>query len=132
MFKPTRKPRTWGFRFSLTDALAICVFLGAAGVLWQQGIPLWWLLLIAAGHFFLFCNVFRIVRRRELIWAGLFILNVAIWSWLDHLTWTHVLMCQLPITIWLVAANMREPDYRGVFAKRLNPRLNDYLEGSIL
>lgn len=132
MFKPTHKPRTWGFRFSLPDALAICVFLGAAGALWRQGNPLWWLLLIAAGHFFLFCNVFRIVRHRELIWTGLFILNVAIWSWLDHLIWTRVLMCQLPITIWLIAADMRAPGYHGVFARRLNPRLNDYLEGPIL
>lgn len=132
MFKPTQKPRTWGFRFSPTDALAICVFLGAAGVLWQQGSPLWWLLLIAAGHFFLFCNVFRIVRWRELVWAGLFVLNVGIWAWLDQLSWVWVLMCQLPITIWLVVTNMRAPGYHGVFAKRLNPRLNDYLEGSIL
>jgi hypothetical protein len=132
MFKPAHKQRTWGFRFSPTDTLAIGVFCVASGVLWQQDNPLSWLLLIAVGHFFLFCNVFRIVRRRELIWTGLFILNVAVWAALDHLTWLRVLMCQLPITIGLVVADMRSPGYHGVFAKRLNPRLNDYLEGSIL
>jgi hypothetical protein len=132
MFKPPHKQRTWGFRFSPTDALAIGVFCVAAGVLWQQDNPLSWLLLIAVGHFFLFCNVFRIVRRRELIWAGLFILNVAVWAALDRLTWLRVLVCQLPITIGLVIADMRAPGYHGVFAKRLNPRLNDYLERSIL
>jgi len=132
MFETTHKARTWGFRFSLMDALAICVFIGAAGSLWQQDSPLWWLLLVAAGHFFLFCNVFRIARRRELIWAGLFLLNVGTWAWLDLLTWPRVLMCQLPITVELVVADMRAPGYHGVFANRLNPRLNGYLKEPIL
>jgi hypothetical protein len=129
MFEPKHNARTWGFRFSLTDALAILSFMSAATVLWRLGILLWWMLAIAAGHFFLFCNVFRIVRRRELAWSGLFILNVGIWTWLDLLAWPCVLLCQLPITVGLVVADMRSPGYHGVFASRLNPRLNDYLEG---
>jgi hypothetical protein len=129
MSDPKRKTRTWGFRFSLTDAVAMGVFLSAAVGLWRLGSPLWWLLLLAAGHFFLFCNVFRIVRRRELIWAGLFVLNVGVWAWLDRLTWPGVLLCQLPITVGIIIADMRTAGYHGVLAKRLNPRLNDYLEG---
>ena len=129
MFEPKHNARTWGFRFSLTDALAIFAFMSAAGVLWRLGNLLWWMLAIAAGHFFLFCNVFRIVRRRELVWSGLFILNVGIWTWLDLLTWPCVLLCQLPITVGLVVADMRSPGYHGVFASRINPQLNDYLDG---
>ena len=109
MFEPKRNARTWGFRFSITDALAIFAFMSAAGVLWRLGNLLWWMLVIAAGHFFLFCNVFRIVRRRELAWAGLFIVNVGVWAWLDLLTWPCVLLCQLPITVGLVVADMRSP-----------------------
>jgi hypothetical protein len=120
--------RTWGFRFSLTDALAVLAFMSAAAVLWRLGSVFWWILVIAAGHFFLFCNVFRIIRRRELIWAGLFILNVGVWTALGLLTWPRVLLCQLPITISLVLADMRSRGYHGVFANRLNPLLNDYLE----
>lgn len=129
MFEPKHNARTWGFRFSLSDALAIFAFMSAAGVLWRLGNLLWWMLVIAAGHFFLFCNVFRIVRRRELVWSGLFILNVGIWTWLDLLTWPCVLLCQLPITVGLVVADMRSPGYHGVFASRINPQLNDYLDG---
>ena len=129
MVETQRKLRTWGFRFSLSDVAAIAMFVGVAGGLWYLGSPLWWLLLIAAGHFFLFCNVFRIIRRRELIWAGLFVLNVGVWAWLERLTWMWVLGCQFPITIALVIADIRAPGYHGVFANRLNPRLNDYLEG---
>ena len=125
------KPRTYGFQFSLTDAVAICMFIGVAVALWRVGNPLWWVLVVTAAHFFLFCNVFRIVRRRELIWAGLFILNISVWVWTDNLTWTHVLLCQLPITVWFVIADMLAPSYHGVFANRLNPRLNEYLEGRI-
>ena len=131
MCEPSCKARTWGFRFSLMDAIAIGVFLSAASGLWYLGSPLWWLLLIATGHFFLFCNVFRIVRRRELIWAGLFVLNVGVWAWLDRLTWTGVLFCQLPITVVLIVADIRAAGYHGVFAKRLNPQLNEYLEGRL-
>ena len=123
------KPRTWGFQFSLNDAAAIGAFVGAVGVLCRLGNPLWWMLTIATGHFFLFCNVFRIIRRRELTWAGLFILNIGVWTWFDHRTWPCVLLCQLPLTVGFVVADTRAPGYHGVFARRLNPRLNDYLEG---
>ena len=129
MFRTKHKTRTWGFRCSLTDAIAIGAFMSAAVGLWYLNSPLWWLLVVAAGHFFLFCNVFRIVRRRELIWAGLYVLNVGVWTWFDRLAWPRVLLCQLPITVALVVADMRAAGYHGVLAKRLNPRLNDYLEG---
>lgn len=122
------KARAWGFRFSLTDAIAIGMFLTVAGGLWHLGNPLWWLLVMAAGHFFLFCNVFRIVRHRELIWAGLFVVNVGVWTWLEHLTWSGVLLCQLPITVVLIIADIRAAEYHGVFANKLNPQLNEYLE----
>jgi hypothetical protein len=131
MFEPKHNARTWGFRFSLTDALAILAFMSAAGLLWRLGSLLWWMLVIAAVHFFLFCNVFRIIRRRELVWAGFFILNVIAWTLLGLLTWPRVLLCQLPITVGLVVADMRSPGYHGVFASRQNPLLSDYLEGRL-
>ncbi len=129
---PQFRTRTGGFQFSRTDAQAIAVIMAAVLVLWRMGNPLWWILVISAGHFFLFCNVFRIVRRRELIWAGLFVVNVGIWIWTDRLTSPCVLLCQLPITAGLFIADMREPRYHGVLANRLNRQLNDYLEGRTL
>ncbi|MBI5818171.1 MAG: hypothetical protein HZA88_04225 [Verrucomicrobia bacterium] len=131
MFETRYKARDRGFRFSTTDAVAIGVFTCAAVVLWRLDSPLWWMLVITAGHFFLFCNVFRIDRRHELIWAALFIVNVGVWVWFDHLSWAGVLFCQLPVTAGLVVANMRAPGYHGVFADRLNPKPNGHLEGRI-
>src|SRR5882762_5550913 len=96
---PNASQRTWGFRFSVADAVALVAFGAfAASVNWL-GSSLWWLVVIAAGHFFLFCNVFRVIRRRELIWAFFFILNVGLWLLLDRLDWFNVLACQLPMSV---------------------------------
>ncbi len=131
MCKAQPRKRTWGFRLTPQDMLAIGAFTTAAVVLWRWENPLWWMLAIAASHFFLFCNVFRIVRRRELIWAVLFILNIGAWLWFEQLMWAHVLGCQLPIAIFLIIADIKAPGYHGIFANRLNPQLGDYLEGRI-
>src|SRR6478672_653600 len=127
MFEPSHQLRTWGFRFSRADALVIAVFVAATSGLRLLESPLWWLLLIVAAHFFLFCNVFRIARHLEYLWACFFILNVGIWFFLERLAWPTVLMCQIPITAVLVLLSLRGPRYHGVFARRLNPRLDDYL-----
>ncbi len=132
MFDQRRQLPNWGFRFSMTDAGAIGAAAGAAFFLWRLASPLWWLLLIAAGHFFLFCNVFRIVRRRELLWATLFILNAGLWAWFDRLSWSPVLLCQTPITVAVILMDIRSPAYHGVLARRWNARLGDYLEGRTL
>ena len=101
-----------------------------AGLHWL-GSSLWWVVAIVAGHFFLFCNVFRVIRRRELIWAALFILNVGFWLLLDRLDWFTVLACQLPVSAGVIAWEVKATRYHGIFADRLNNHLQDYLEGRI-
>ncbi len=131
MFNSTAKQRTWGFRFSIADTFALIAFAISALLLNKSGSDLWWLLLIAAGHFFLFCNILRLIRRLELIWAVLFILNLGIWFCLQRLTGPRVLLCQLPVTFIVILVALKATRYHGIFAKRLNPRLNAYLEGRI-
>lgn len=117
--------RTWGFRFSPTDAAALV----AVAILHRFGSGLSWIAAIVAGHFFLFCNVFPVVRRRELIWPAAFVVNVGLWLSLGQLNWSNVLACQLPITAGVIAWELRAARYHGVFAHRLNARLADYIEG---
>jgi len=131
MFERARTARSWGFRFFATDAVVIGVLAAAAIVLRQIENPLWWILIVVAGHFFLFCNIVRIRRRFEMIWAGLFVANIGAWLWFGELGWIGVLCVQLPITLCLVVLELRSGRYHGVFARRANPRLNDYLEGKI-
>jgi len=92
---------------------------------------LWRLVAIVAGHFFLFCNLFRVARCRELLWAGIFVLNVGFWLLLGRLDWFNLLACQLPVSAGVIAWEVKATRYHGVFARRLNPMLNDYLEGRI-
>src|SRR5437764_13141407 len=109
------KLRTWGFRFSIIDAVALVAFaIVIAGLRWL-GSSSWWLVAIVAVRFFLFCNVFRVIRRRELIWAALFMLNVGFWFLLGRLDWLTVLACQLPGTVGLIGWEIRGNRYQGLF-----------------
>jgi hypothetical protein len=133
MFKKNHKlTRTWGFRFSLTDVLVLCAFAGFASGLFYLANPLWWLLLVVVAHFFLFCNVFRVARHHELIWAILFVANVLLLAHWQELDWPAVLVTQVPITTAIIFVELRSATYHGIFARQLNPQLANYLEGRIL
>ncbi len=111
--------------------MVIGIFAIAAVILQRTGNPLWWILVIVAAHFFLFCNVFRVRRRWEVVWAVVFIVNCVVWLWFGCLDWLRVLSIQLPVTAYLIVAEVRGDRYHGVFARWANPRLNDYIEGRI-
>lgn len=124
--------RTCGLRFSVVDAVAIFVCAVATVWLWQISPELALTLPVVLGHFFLFCNVFRIARRPELIWAAVFILNVSWWIVVGPFAWAHVLAIQLPLTAVLILLEMRKPRYHGIFSTRINRRhLDAYLHGEV-
>ena len=107
---PSKAP---GFRFSGTDAIAILVGIGATALLWRPAGQLALLPLVVLGHFFLFCNIFRIRRAGELTWAGCFIVNVGAWVMAGHFTWGRVLLAQIPLTLLLVVSELFSPRYHG-------------------
>lgn len=116
-----------GFRFSTWDALVLTLAFGLTWWLSSIHFPLAWLVPMALGHFFLFCNVFLVWQRWELLWAALFILNVALHLTFGHLDWLSPLLCQLPITLAVIILQIRSRWYHGIFAHRLNSRLASYL-----
>jgi hypothetical protein len=75
-----------------------------------------WLIVFAVGHFFLFCNVIRMRRNYELIWAALFLVNFAVLGVGFGAPWSALLV-QFPFTLVLVFLEVRSPRYRGVFAR---------------
>jgi len=123
--------RTWGVRFSPRDALALVVMGAAIIGLHRMDHSFWWVVAIVAAHFFLFCNIFRVARRRELLWAAIFVANVALWGLVGRLDWFNVMACQLPVSVGVIAWEFKAPRYHGVFADRVNRNLNDYLDGHI-
>jgi hypothetical protein len=130
MPEPHRK-RTWGFRFSLTDAVALIVFWASSVWLHREHSCLWWILAITAGHFFLFCNIFRVIRFRELIWASVFLINVGFWFYLGRLDWFPVMACQLPLSVGVIVWEIKTSRYHGILANRWNSKLIEYLEGRL-
>jgi len=131
MSKCTIHPRlrTWGFRFFATDAIVLTVLAVGTATLWWMKNPAWWLLPTVGGHFFLFCNIVRMRRAYELIWSALFLVNAVGWMAMGRFSSAMVLGCQWPITAVLVIAEMRSKWYHGIFARRVNPRLEEYLRG---
>ena len=61
-----RKPPA-GFRFSLVDAAMIAVCALATASLWPLLDEMTLVFPIVLGHFFLFCNIFRVPRKPELL-----------------------------------------------------------------
>ena len=120
-------PRTAGFRCSWGDTLVLVASVPATWWLWSSVGPIAGAVPFAVGHFFLFCNVFRIHRRKELLWAGCCLVNVSAWMLNERCDWALILAVQSPLTVALIAWEMRGPLYHGVWARRINPRLADYL-----
>lgn len=123
--------RKHGFRLSVFDGVILT--LGTLLTIWlcSESFPLWWIVPMVTGHFFLFCNVFLVWQRWELMWAGAFVLNVAAHLALVDAQGWSVLLCQSPVTIWVILRQIRSPWYHGIFAERLNPRLPDFLAGTL-
>ena len=109
-----------GFRFSKTDAVAISVAIAFTALLWPAISQLALLFPIVLAHFFLFCNVFRIHRTSELVWAGAFVTNVAAWTLAGHFSWPAILLTQTPLTLFLIALAIRSPRYHGIGYAILN------------
>ncbi|MFT4541047.1 MAG: hypothetical protein ACI841_003687 [Planctomycetota bacterium] len=124
--------RTVGFRFSKTDA----VFLSLCA-LFAWGMRPWlfefsWLALVAAGHFFLFCNIFRLRRKFELWWSAYFLVNFLTHVYADAFGWPRVLMVQAPATLLAIGLEMRSARYHGVLAHKINAtHLEGWLAGRI-
>ncbi|MEM8671546.1 MAG: hypothetical protein AAGG48_28760 [Planctomycetota bacterium] len=123
------RPRTWGFRLSLVDCVVICMTVVAMGLLWRPTDGFSVIGGLVVGHFFLFCNVFRIPRKPELIWSGTFLLICVFAMLFDAFTPISVCACVAAVTLLVLIYSIRLPTYHGIFANRLNQRLGDYLTG---
>ncbi|MBB5036561.1 hypothetical protein [Prosthecobacter dejongeii] len=123
--------RQFGFRFSSTDAAILLTAAVVATWVHQRAYELWWVVPMAIGHFFLFCNVFLVWRCWELIWAGSFVVNVLLHMVQGHLNFWPIMGWQLPATLLVIYLQIRSPWYHGIFARQLNPRLQEYLDGHL-
>ena len=113
--------RPWGFRFSRADLIVVLVGVFATMFASQWSVDLPILIPFVLGHFFLFCNVFRVGERHELVWSGLFLVNVAVAATLTGSPWWTALPLQGLVTVVIVIRTLRSPDYHGLACQRINP-----------
>lgn len=119
----------YGFRLSFADALVLLVAGSGAFAMRSAGHELWWVVLAVVGHFFLFCNVFRVRRALELCWAAIFIVNMGWWMSQGRSGWLPAMAWQAPVTVAVIVMEMLSPRYHGIGARRINRHLDDYLNG---
>ena len=117
MFKlPLTSSKKPGFRLSVVDVIFLIISGIATYILYPYLLSFIWIIPLVVGHFFLFCNVFRVRRNLELLWATVFCANI-IAHFYTHFSWKTVLAVQIPTTIIIVIAQIRDKNYRGIFYK---------------
>lgn len=120
---PSRVDFKPGFRLSSYDL----IFLSIGAVVAYFAITLNSLPATIAAYviftFFLYCNVFRIRRTAELIWAAAFTLTAWVSFYLELSSWSLVFAGSFVLSVILIAIEMRHPSYHGIFWRSVNPRL---------
>ncbi len=120
-----------GFRLGVVDVFALVGGTMAAVIL---SMHVWWWGFVPAyvlAHFFLFCNVVRIARSLELIWAGSFVLLAGATIAIEIPNWLVTTLVSLLVTMVLVVVEMRKQSYHGVGWQRINPNLLAWWESQI-
>lgn len=123
-----RHDRPWGFRFSVMDVI---IFAGGAVTtlgLWQVVGQFALMVPYLLGHFFLFCNTFRVGGERDLIWIGTFLINAYAWIQTDNLP-LH-LAIQAVVTLALIVQCVLGKNYHGIACAQINPKR--YRDGAML
>ena len=96
-----------GFGMSAIDGVVIVV-----GIVGTVGLcsTAWWLGFIVAfvvGHFFVFCNVFRVARPLEFAWSGVFVVLKYCTVMFGMPNWAVVIGCSFLTTVVVVGLEMR-------------------------
>ena len=122
---PMRKTAEFrpGFRLSSFDVLVLILGTGWSILLHGMENPLGMAVFFTVTHFFLFCNVLRMRRLYELIWAVLFVALAARSIAVNAPLWPGPVMIMLAVTAALTVLQLRQPSYHGIFWQRLNPGL---------
>jgi len=94
----------------------------------------WWWGFVPAfvlAHFFLFCNVIRMARPLELIWAGFFVVLAGATIVYDVPGWLITVPLSMLVTVIVVCIEMHKPSYHGVGWQRINPGLPLWWEAHV-
>lgn len=108
----------------------LILIIGLVGSLYLQSIDtsLSLIVLFVVCHFFLFCNIIRMSRIPELIWAANFLVFCVGSIQLNLLSLKMVFLISVVLTLVLTVYEFQKPSYHGVFWQKLNPNLKIWFE----
>ena len=112
-----------GFRLSQLDIAILLVGIVGAVLAGLVAPYAGFVIAFVVGHFFLFCNVFRVSRLPELTWAIIFIGLSTATILVGQPGWLVTALCSLIVTIGIIFREIRKPSYHGVFWRTWNPGL---------
>jgi hypothetical protein len=119
-----------GFRLSALDVVVLLA--GGVASTYAASVDPWFGIAIAfvVLHFFLFCNVLRMSRPLELVWAGMFAGLAITATAFGLLSWPVVLTVSAVVTVVVAIVEMRRPSYHGVGWQKLNPHLPEWWQAA--
>ncbi len=112
-----------GFRLSLPDCVILLSGIGGAMYIGRFDLSIALLVAMPVLHFFLFCNVFRICRTKELVWAASFIISAILAMRVASVASLYFMGWNLMFAAILILSEIQKPDYHGIFWKTFNPDL---------
>jgi len=115
-----------GFRLSEMDVGIILLGVCVSVLLGRFDERLGMMVLFVLAHFFLFCNVLRMSRPLELIWAGFFVLLAGSTFYFGFPQWNITMAAMLGMTLILVFIQCLLPSYHGVLWRKINPNLEQW------
>lgn len=121
-----------GFRLSPLDVAVLVGGSILSVVLWQQT---WWIGFVVAfvvGHFFLFCNIVRMARPLELVWAAVFVTLAGATVVTETPGWAATIAVSLMTTVIVVIIELRKPSYHGIGWRYINPTLPNWWDSHVV
>lgn len=122
--KPVFAP---GFRILTHDKWVLMIASSLTIIIYQYSELMSLVIAMAALHFFLFCNVFRISRLPELLWSAVFVGSAYLLNRGTFSVSTMILVSEVTAAA-LILWSCRQPDYHGIYWRRWNPDLQKWWE----
>lgn len=126
---PTFAP---GARLSALDVSVIVVT--AVVAVYLSSITWWWGagLAFVVGHFFLFCNIVRMARPLQLVWATAFTALAAMTILSGSPSPAATAGLSLLVTLVVVVIELRKPSYHGLGWQTINPNLPNWWDQHVV
>ena len=120
-----------GSRLSKIDILFIFISVISAIYLYAYSVVLSFCIFFVVGHFFWFCNITRMSRKPELIWACVFTAFSITTVKFGLPGWFYTFVISLLVTAILTVLEIHKPSYHGIYWKKLNPELPSWFSRNV-